>query len=285
MPSLRLAVMLFEFVLLLPFQSWAGRQAGPRLRMVVSGDDNAWHCPPTGSVAGGTELLRVDIHGLNGFYYPSLDEGWPQGLTLEAGRMADTVFVPDPEMRRLLNFTRHIDRDTQIQEGKARENGKMPENQSLLGVTFYFSMTIPETYIGERIYFRAGYDSEETGHLGVWTSTNVIAPCDEKARQLAQGSYVTIADGSGNFERAVQIADSLVALGWRDPSGLGWAAESAKQLNRPEAELRFMDLNYEANGRFGPFQFGTDVAERQAVTQQYQARRQELLEEISKQQR
>jgi hypothetical protein len=77
----------------------------------------------------------------------------------------------------------------------------------------------------------------------------------------------------------LEIADSLIALGWSGAEGLGWAMGAAKKAHLPEKALRYLDLNYRVNGQVGPYkQMGSEVGI-------YNMNRQALQKQIQEQQR
>jgi len=229
--------------------------------------------------------MIVRITNLTTPHYPSLEAGWPQGMTILAGRMVGDTFVPDSVILGRLQITRLIWTWDFLDDSAAHANGEMSHLQRSYGVRYGFSMNVPMECAGQKICLQVVYDTPETGRLTRLQPLDVVLPCDEKAQQIMQGSRVLEANFRGDHQRAVQIADSLVALEWRDFMGLVRATSSANAVNRPADALRFLDLNFEANGRIETPTEGETVndAFRQTQRQFYQQARQRLLEKVRNQ--
>jgi hypothetical protein len=263
-------------------------ESNPALYVASWQFNASWECSTDVQLvlAGGREGMRACITNLTTPHYPSLEEGWPHSMTITAGSIVADSFVQDPLMLSRLQISRLIGWRDFADDSMAHARGEMSYLQRIYGVCYGFSLNIPEEYIGQRIYIQATYDTSETGRLTRLSALDVAAPCDDKARQIMQGSFVLEANFRGEHERAVQIADSLVALGWRDLRGLVRATQSAMYANRPADALRFLDFNFEANGRIETdFE---DVSKTpgylQTQARLYRETRQRLVEQVQMQQ-
>jgi hypothetical protein len=256
-----------------------------RLLVGTGGRDSGWKCDSVlrACYASGRELFWIRITNIETTVHPNLSPGWPKGLTIEAGRMNGETFTPDPELHRQMAITREIEALAFSDDSLAQAQGKMSGLQASLGVRYEFGITIPVESVGQRLYLRTTWDSLGTGRLSELFSIDPILPCNNEARQQAQGTWVEDATVQGFHERAVQLADSLIALGWHDPRGLGWAVLSAKQLHHWADELRLMDLNYKTNGQVSPLRSGSGEEWRRSQADYYQQTRQDLLQKIQNQ--
>ncbi len=254
-----------------------------KLDVLSIGYDSGWECNPPGCIVGGREGIRVRVFGLSTPYYTSLNKEWPPEITIEAGHTNDKQFVPDNVLLELLELSRMIEFKDKEWDSIAQANNEISERQRIDGVCYKFVMSIPEQYAGQLISLRVTYDSPATGQLIFIYPMQFIAPCDEKTKQITQASFVKEAYFKGDYDKAVEIADSLVALGWQNPEGLGWAIISAKRANRYEDALHLMDLDFEANGRITVFSYDSGPTERQFQLENYQRERQEVLEMINQQ--
>jgi len=146
---------------------------------------------------------------------------------------------------------------------------------------------IPEDIVGQQIFFKATYVHETLGTLVnripegyARNRLTVVAPCSQKDRDRALGSYVQYAFAGGKPERALALADSLIPLGWRDLAGLAAASIAAQDVGQLQRSLEYLDLNYSANGKTDFFN-SSGSFEREA--EKYQSIRQGILRKIEQQ--
>jgi hypothetical protein len=244
--------------------------------------DMSWQCSTAVGtyLAGGKEGFSVRITKVSAIKYPSLEEGWPQGLTVYAGHLNDTTFVSDADLLRSLELTRLVNWFQRAEDSTARAAKRMSDWQKSVGLRYNFSISIPEALAGQRIYLQADYYSDETGKLTDIIPLDIVVPCDESAMQRMRGSLVREANFEGRHDLAASLADSLVALGWADLTGLVWATQSAAFADRRELELKFLDLNYQTNGCIELTVSGNSDTARQQQAQLYARKRQRLVEII-----
>jgi hypothetical protein len=246
----------------------------------------SWECKSDTGVflAGGRETYRVRITDISTPRYPSLEQGWPPELTVKAGQWDGAHFLANPQLLDQLQMARVVGWRDYVDDSLARAKGAMSHSQSVYGVCYNFSITLPTQHAGQRFYLQTTYDSPETGRMTCLNPVDVTVPCNEKARQRMQGSYVSEANFRGDNRRAVEIADSLIALGWHDMWGLCMAEQSAIELHRLDKALQFLDLNFQTNGRIeASFDGQGGDSDRQNQARLYREYRQQLLKEIDQQ--
>ena len=215
-----------------------------RMYLLTVGHDSGWACDSIlrACYAGGRDILQVRLAGVSEPLYPSLESGWPPAITIDAGEKIGDSFIPDSRLLELLSISRLIDRHDYLEDSVGRSKHEMSWLQKEYGVCYKFAMSIPTQYVGRRIYLRTTYDSPETGRMAADYTIDPITPCNERARQTMQSTYVMEATLRGKHESAMQIADSLIKLGWRDYEGLTQAAEAARLLGRAEDAKRYREL-------------------------------------------
>jgi hypothetical protein len=284
----------FICVLRLAWTPLGARSEEPKL-LVGTGAGVASECGKVTNsmVAGCRAILNCSIINLQA--YPDVvfdifsEESWKR-VSVEAGHLANSEFVPDRKLLRLLDLTRRITWLDRYGDSVRRAEGKPLQQIEAGQIGSSFIFTAPEEYTNQRVYFRVTYSDPRLGvlrnHISADSSIfvesafiTIVSPCNDKDRQAAQGTYVWEANQAGLHQRALQIADSLIALGWHDVAGLQWAEQSAMFLNRPADQLRYLELNFETNGKIT-----TERATPEEQARVYQENRRYLLDEIRKEQ-
>ncbi len=273
-------ILLHVFVALTVTSSVAAKSYSLRLR--VDGWSQGYVCDSSLSsrVAGGREKITLLVTPWHIERYPELELGTPLEVSIVAGSINSFAkgndserFVANSELTEDLAIERIRSWFAAGLDSFAQAEGSTPLCVLEKRLTFRFVINIPEKYVGTRVFLKATFESPETGELSYITAFDVISPCNARGLDVARGSWVREANYKGNHVRAVEIADSLFEIGWRDAVGLGWATRSAAELGRWETVLRFMDRNYEVNGQFTAT--GGDNAE------SYDEKRQEVLQRIN----
>jgi hypothetical protein len=222
--------------------------------------------------------------------FQGFPETKPSWLTLEVGYVQENerLFTASQELLGLLNPTYFLN-EAQLVYNEAWKQGddlkeiaKQPD--------YCFLIEIPAALAGAIVCARASLIDPPYGPLvenkyedilrPLIDSVKILAPCSDADVSRALASQIKFSRFSGNFERAVQLADSLIDTGRR--VGLQDALTSAILAKNYQAALRFLDLAYETNGTVVPRQGGA----LRSVDQEkraYRERREIILRQIAEQ--
>jgi hypothetical protein len=155
---------------------------------------------------------------------------------------------------------------------------------------YYFLIQIPEALNGTTICAQAILNPPPFGEhvldrYGAPLSktkacAGIVAPCSKADTSRVVESQIKFSRYSGNFSRAVQLADSSLDAGWR--IGLQDALTSAQRSMNHEAALRFLDLLYETKGTVVSRPGGT-LGSAEEEKRAYRERREIILRQIAEQ--
>ncbi|MCL4304693.1 hypothetical protein KJZ99_02160 [bacterium] len=151
---------------------------------------------------------------------------------------------------------------------------------------YFYDIRIPESFAEREFCVRAVINQPPFSKLIERRSmpseptrcVSVSGICSDEDRNNMLYSYVWAAKNAGDYERAVELADSLVESGWRSDIGLSVAITAASALGNYETCLRFMDIMYQTYGYI-------DISEGPPVPlslDRYNKRRVNLLQKIER---
>lgn len=289
-------------------QAQAAQSASLRAGFEGSGE---LECTPheVAYYAGGTYGICVELRPQGkrpaGITYTGIsDWTWPAGLRIEVSQVAapDVTFedanalrtrsaVPDAAFRRSealqaqLALEYHVTRMQAMLDSLWRATGQAP--QVLAAPEYHFAFRIPAELAGSYLCARVNWDHPRYGLLRSDPfCIKVVEPCSEAALHRMWTTHVLKAWEQRNYERALALADSFLALSWREREGLVWAQLSARELRRYDDALRLLDLCFEQHGSIElplPGIVAGNVTS-QAARRLYQQNRQELLQLKNQQQ-
>lgn len=222
--------------------------------------------------------------------FAGFSETKPNWLDLEFGFMEGNkgVFDPTLDLHALLN-PQYFLSETQLLYQEAWKEGDDLKEIAKKPI-HYFLIQIPEGLMGATICARAILspppfgDLVQNGYgeplLATVARSKIVAPCSKEDSAQVVESRIKFTRYSGQFERAVALADSFVNLGWR--VGLMDALTSARRTINYVAALRFLELLYETKGTVVPNPSGAlnSAGEEERA---YRERREELLRLIAEQ--
>lgn len=235
-----LAVMIIGCVLCLSFDTFAG--------MRCSGGPVAWggSCESDypNAIAGSLVYITID----NSADQPATlrERGWPDGYYLEAeiDPPPNTPFRPTPGLIERFNPTPHLRDLTLIQQQRLLSNDSTGVDLVDLNLKF-FSLLIPSDLIGHTVTFRARCTKSkvETVSASDW-QIRVIAACDRMDSSRIVASYIYLAWQIQDYNRAVELADSMMYNDLSDVSAWKWAMSAADHLQRPDRHIFYLDHCY-----------------------------------------
>jgi hypothetical protein len=219
---------------------------------------------PQQILAGGMGTLHVIVYdetsGSAATDSRDSDCKWPSGLTIEAGTVSRSGCSIVAGLVDRLHFRRwHFQAEPSKPRSRPLTGGRQLEKPR--DSSWRFTFEVPEDLVGQHLFFCAMYVHPPSDTLvsPICGSTadevdqrsriTVVEPCSPKDCDRATGAAVFYANLGGDHARAVALADSLIPLGWRDLAGLEAAAQSAEWLGLPQKSLKYVDLNFSANGR------------------------------------
>jgi len=180
--------------------------------------------------------------------YSGLHPTWPEGLRFEAGEFdsVTTRFVVVPKLIDRLGME-FYQSTTQVLTLERLRSGKEAKGDNEVD----FVAHVPADLQGRTIYVRAIADHPKWGTLlsKQVVRLSFIAPRDSTDVDLVRTSLIEFAQDAQKCQRAVEIADSLIALGYRDVRGLDDAQMCAQKIGQFDKSIAFLDLNFQANGR------------------------------------
>ena len=147
---------------------------------------------------------------------------------------------------------------------------------------YKFLITLPEDLAGRMLCVHASLDDTQYGRLEGSTCQKIVSPCSPTDRGQMLGSYVYLAEESGNCQRAITLADSLIQTGWRWDLGIQSAMSAAQDLHLYDKALKYLDILYLTYGRVPPVELEQGNAE--TVAQNYQRLRNEIVAKRDQQQ-
>lgn len=179
----------------------------------------------------------------------------PEWLSLEFSYGTEwDSFNASPELSRLLNPEYFL--EVSLLDAEAFiSNGEKGDRSSL---TCFFAIDIPETLKGS-FCVRAVAAPPPYGplapahgpHSRNLACIQIVTPCSEEDENKALASRIAITRRMGKYSEALNMADSLVAIGWRSYDGLEYAVNIASKLRRFDSALHFLDVQYETYGSVG----------------------------------
>ncbi|MCX6600484.1 MAG: hypothetical protein NT025_02855 [bacterium] len=179
----------------------------------------------------------------------ALVPGWPEGYVLEAALdlPSDKPFVATPGLIERFQPTRYLstinigcERDVLAHTGTARDLHGMNDKE--------FVLHVPDDLAGHSVSFRARYEGGGVSLTSSTGSIRIIEPCDrnDTARIVATG--IEAAHRAGHYARAVEIADSMLAVGLSDAMGWQWAKIAAQGTGEYDKAIRYLDRLWEDFG-------------------------------------
>jgi hypothetical protein len=219
--------------------------------------------------------------------------GWPAGYTLEAALdlAPGQEFTPTAglsERLRPMPFLSVINRLYNHSLQVHTFNRADLEELNLK----HFALHIPVDLAGHTLTLRARYTGNGASLTsGITGPIKLIAPCDQNDRARIESIRLFEAWLSGDNERTLEIADSMLTNGLSDAQGWVTAQSAAWSLNRPDKVLNYLERMYEdfrqltvELGTATPPRFNPQMPPDPKIQQEYEHRRSNLLEAITRQQ-
>jgi hypothetical protein len=212
------------------------------------------------------------------------DWSWPSGLKISAGKILqldDSARAPE-QLGDLLHLEYYVTAN-QARDDRIWRTKGVPALPLSRAPEYHFAFRVPEELTGQYLCFDVEWNHPRYGHLisREKTCTKVINPCSDAAAQMVRRTYVYEAWWQGRYDRAITVADSLIALGWHDLNGLFEAQCAARDAKRYDDALRFLDICFETNHTVTPEFRGRREQLTQptpATIQEYQRIRSQLMD-------
>lgn len=179
-----------------------------------------------------------------------LKSGWPEGYTVEAAidyqRGAD--FIPNIPIDQLNPVPYKSMVNYNYELGMLSDPRSYIDTKQLNSKSF--SLRVPRDLVGHTLTFRARYNDHGYSLLSSLTQPlQVIAPCDEYDQARIIASWIYVATQSLNYERAFQLADSMLENGLTDLEGWYWARVAAQGAGRAQKYMNYLERMWEDFGR------------------------------------
>ncbi len=158
--------------------------------------------------------------------------------------------------------------------------------------TYYFQIEVPEELVGRTLCVRAHLAPPPYGPIVStgnpiernFDSRAIETPCSAADTNRIGESMVITAFYKEDIARGILVTDSLLDQGWKSERGLRKAYLAAKNWERYESALTYLDIFYQNFGFFGakrdPSQTLGSVALDVRADSLYQAERSYLVEAI-----
>jgi hypothetical protein len=173
---------------------------------------------------------------------------WPQGLTIAVSTedgISHPEWLDEMQIHPYLPWIDAISDPSRRNERKAKPGEYGHEH-------YDFIFTIPAAASGHSLVLSASFNHPEHGRLETKKPAvmEIVAPQTEEDRHFVWGTQIYYTKESGDYERAMALADSFIAGGYTGLEGLASAQTAAVFSKHYDAALRYMDLNMAANGTF-----------------------------------
>ncbi|MFZ5433221.1 MAG: hypothetical protein ACOZB3_05535 [Calditrichota bacterium] len=269
----------------------AGAPTHPRMFIEIAGHVGS-DCYPDQDVlltgSQGQIVVRI-VYDEDSTTSPWSPSGPLEGLTLTAGlrslkpdeKAAAWQLEPDnyPESPALIDRLHPEFYITHFQALAISHLGKNTDNSLHKYPEYHYLITFPEDLAEQLLCVTGILDHPLYGHLEASNCARIGAPCSKDDVNRVLGTYVGFAFESQNFQRAITLADSLLATGWHSWLGLKYASFAAFEIGRFDRELEYFDLLYVNYGRVSWGPSNPAHAERD-----YKAMRATIIERIKQQQ-
>jgi hypothetical protein len=280
-------------VLLLGFASVSALASPPRLDLI------GYTCVWGGSCQRGQYVIAgspffVKINNTVDQPQALRKYGWPTGYVLEAALdlSPSQDFVPTSGLMERLQPTPFLSVVNIANQWDLEHNEFHPADLEALNLK-HFALHIPADLAGHRLTLRSRCNvngfSLTSGLVG---PIEVITPCDRSDTSRIVAIQLFEAWVRKDDERAIEIADSMLACGLSDAEGWVTARSAAQALHRPEKSLAYLDRLYQDFGTLyielgttEPPRFDPQGARDSIVQQQYEHKRNSALQAIARQQR
>jgi hypothetical protein len=257
--------------------SVAEASGNARLRVDVGGTSGSECLPDRGDVllAGSQGEIVLQVYGEKSdkIEYRGLPSGPPGGLVMTAwlkvGTSDDTVgsaaLIKKLGPQFYVTFNQIIADSGYQQVHKISEQAKRPQ--------YHFLITLPSDCAGRKLCVKAAIDDSQFGRIEGTGCTEIVAPCSKRDRDQVKSSYIKFAFDSQNYDRAIQLTDSLLQTDWRFLWGLMEAGMAARASGRFDRAIAYLDSSY---SYFGSPEVGYPLHSPQAE-QEYQRQRADLI--------
>lgn len=120
--------------------------------------------------------------------------------------------------------------------------------------TYWYAFVMPPELAGSYLMVGAEWDHPQYGHLVTEKPDHakILVPCSEAAQHMAWSTHVYVSAKRGRYSLATALADSFLALGWHEVSGLTEARRAARRAGNYDDAIRFLDLNFQINHTVAP---------------------------------
>jgi len=197
--------------------------------------------------------LRPDEQQAGAPEYTGLsDWTWPDGLGIQVSKLsrADDEFEPSPGLQDRLKLHYYVKRTQVVRDSLWRYTGKLPPH-SLSAPEYYFAFQVPAELADSYLCFNAEWNHPQYGYLVCQKPicSRIVMPCSDATQHQVWTTHVWNAEEEMQYEQAILLADSFMAMGWHELHGLIWATLAAQKLEWYDDALRFIDMNFNMNHR------------------------------------
>lgn len=228
----------------------------------------------------GTIVVHVDYPDSLVLPYQGIHEWtWPQGLTIEANILTDTVvshlqvseevlagsggmqptaswvvshFQPSERVLSELNLRYFVQRDQAWTDSMWRFQGVSVDNPVDIRPAFWFHHDVAPEWAGKYLCLRVRYESPVYGKLASnVTCYTVSAPCSKADSDGVNIANVVAAGWERDYNRVRVLVDSLYDAGWVNRQALGFAGIWAVIQHRYDDRLHFLDIEFQHYGNVG----------------------------------
>jgi hypothetical protein len=176
--------------------------------------------------------------------------GWPEGYLLEAALDLPNgkTFIATPGLIERLEPTRYLSTANRASEKDLLEHRTPYVDYRHLN-TKEFVLHIPQDAVAHTLTFRARYQladiNLESAPIG---PILILAPCDRSDTARIVATRIYEARQMFDYRRAINIADSMLAVGLSDASGWELAIGAAVGCYEYEKAVAYLDRMYEDFG-------------------------------------
>ena len=177
----------------------------------------------------------------------ALKPSWPEGYSLEAALdpAEGQAFEPSDELVARFQPTRYLSVANRYYERRVLDPTQGRPDRELLN-SKHFLLIVPADLVGHSFALCARYDRDGLSLVSEPTRPPilVVAACNrEDSARIAAGA-VYAAYWSGDNERAVQIADSMLTVGLSDAAAWKYAGSAARAIEQYDKAIVYLDRSW-----------------------------------------
>jgi len=192
-----------------------------------------------------------------------LDQGWPPGLTLEAGTVSDSgaVFDSSASLLKALDLRYYYDGYSLSADSLWLVSPEKLYREPDPKREFTFLFTLPPEWAGQKLVFHAVYNHERLGRIESDADGNssyhpqAITIVASRTAEEAQGITDSRLDGLSKlhlYDQFFALADSALQTGHLSQRGFSFVSNAAYKGNRPDQAVKYLDAQYRRYGYTEP---------------------------------